>query len=813
MAAALVAVAALLAAPVTAASASPTTESVRDSRATARPVAPVEPLIPMAEVRVADFAAEAAELPSQLQQALARDVGMTGAEWLAQAEASAVGVKVVDALRDHVDVRAARLDGLELVVTVGSTADAAVVESVGASAEIGPEPARLGEPIEGLEPAADLRGGMPYDYPPGFRCSIGFIGLDSTTLQTQMMSAGHCEGTPSSTRSALTINRPTISGGTVSLPRQTIGVAGLHVTDQYPNPSFPSVPTFYDLGITPVTGSGWTPKPEIVTWGQTTSGAPLATDPLVIRDAGPTIAGATICKSGATSGWTCGLVTRVDAVLPVGAFSLPPDDPDADPCDYLAQGSYCVGSIDADICVRSGDSGGPAIVGHTAVGITSAATNGAVGTCDVAGNEGVFATLYSANPAYERVTKLYPRWEPLIAVSTPSVTINDQVLSGTLEHGTTRHFIDVVLSTGEKFTTQVQADGSWSVNTASATPVTKTYTVTARWGKGSKSTPVSGTLPGIATERLFGSDRYATSVLISKNEFPGSPTPNSPRPEGVPVVYLANGASFPDALSAGPAAALEGGPLLLTPSSSLPASVAAELDRLNPTRIVIVGGTGVVSPAVAAAAAAYTPNPVIRLGGANRYETSRLIAQRMLSQGLATGQSLWVATGRNFPDALSAGAAAASQRVPILLVNGTASTLDSATSAFINGTLQSNRVYIAGGTGVVSEGIRIGIQNLASTGVVSREGGADRFATSLEINGAAFTGTAPEVFIAYGFNFPDALSGSVIAGLRGGPLYITRTTCVTPAIVSQIRTLDPSKLTVFGGTAIVSNNARDLKTC
>jgi hypothetical protein len=57
---------------------------------------------------------------------------------LAQAEASAVGIEVVDALRESIDVLDSRLDGLELVVTVGSQADARVVESVGARAEFGP---------------------------------------------------------------------------------------------------------------------------------------------------------------------------------------------------------------------------------------------------------------------------------------------------------------------------------------------------------------------------------------------------------------------------------------------------------------------------------------------------------------------------------------------------------------------------------------------------------------------------------------------------------------------------------------------------
>lgn len=762
-------------------------------------------LVPMAEVDPVDFAAEAAELPPELDAALERDAGISGAEWLAQAEASAIGIEVVDALAEQIDVRDARLEGLELVVTVGSTADAAVVESVGATAEIGPEAERVGDPIEGLAPAADLRGGLPYTYD-GFRCSIGFAGLDVSTLQRQMLSAGHCLGA-GGTRTAASITRPTISGGVLTTPTQTIGAPGLHVTDTYANPGFIE-PTYYDYGLTPVTGSPWTSLPEVVTWGGTSSGAPLVSTPLVVRDAGPALVGATLCKSGSTTGWTCGAITKVDSVERVGASTCPSGGT-----------GYCVGSIVASICVRAGDSGGSAMVGDRAVGITSAATNGTIGTCSATGNVGVFTTLYSSNPAFEQVTKVYPNWEPLIGLQSPSLStggINrfESSLSGALAGGGVRHDVSLALDLGGTLTDEVNASGAWSIDIGAVPNGTRSYTLRSSWGSGvQQSTTVTGRFLKAAQLRLFGADRYSTPVEVSRAQFPGTSTPSGPVTPGVPVVYLANGASFPDALSAGPAAALEGGPLLLTPAESLPAGVAAELDRLNPQRIVIVGGTGVVSPTVAAQAGIYTPSAIVRLGGASRYETSQLIAQRMRSNGLAAGAGLWVATGANFPDALSAGAAAAGARVPILLVDGTLPSLDPATATFVNSTLQSGRVDIAGGTGVVSPGIQASLDALPSTTTVTRRGGTDRFSTSLLINQAAYPLSAPEAFLAYGYNFPDALAGSVMAGLRGGPLYITDTPCVPSGVVTHVLDLGPSRITVFGGTALVSDAARDLRRC
>lgn len=90
-----------------------------------------------------------------------------------------------------------------------------------------------------------------------------------------------------------------------------------------------------------------------------------------------------------------------------------------------------------------------------------------------------------------------------------------------------------------------------------------------------------------ADERLAGKDRYATAVAVSKVHGPD-----------VPVVYLASGVNFPDALAGSALAGSEAVPVLLTKPGALPASTLAELNRLDPDRVVILGGTGAVSQAV-----------------------------------------------------------------------------------------------------------------------------------------------------------------------------------------------------------------------
>ena len=88
-----------------------------------------------------------------------------------------------------------------------------------------------------------------------------------------------------------------------------------------------------------------------------------------------------------------------------------------------------------------------------------------------------------------------------------------------------------------------------------------------------------------------------------------------------PVAYVATGENFPDALGAGPAAAMVKGPVLLVSQNSIPGETAAELTRLAPDKIIIVGGTAVVSTAVETGLAAYA-GTVERIAGANRYDTA-----------------------------------------------------------------------------------------------------------------------------------------------------------------------------------------------
>lgn len=295
--------------------------------------------------------------------------------------------------------------------------------------------------------------------------------------------------------------------------------------------------------------------------------------------------------------------------------------------------------------------------------------------------------------------------------------------------------------------------------------------------------------------RRAGSDRYTTALSISASFA-----------SGVPVVYVATGAQFPDALSAAPAAAAQGGPLLLVPPSGPTPAIITEINRLAPDTIVVVGGDSVVSAASYAVLSTLAPS-IRRDAGSNRYATSQIIVERAFSGAT----DVFVATGRDFPDALSASAAAGALEAPVLLVDGTQSQVPTATTTLI-ATLGAQRVRIVGGPSVVSSGIESVLRGSFGTGSVLRHAGSNRYATGAAVNSAVFS-SASTVFFAAGTSFPDALSGAALAGALGSPLYVVQQGCVPTVVLQSVNALSPTSIVLLGGTSVLSAQVGNLVDC
>ncbi len=150
--------------------------------------------------------------------------------------------------------------------------------------------------------------------------------------------------------------------------------------------------------------------------------------------------------------------------------------------------------------------------------------------------------------------------------------------------------------------------------------------------------------------RLPGEDVVDTGVAWSRATFlDGEPD----------VVLLARDDDYADALASGPLQGALGGPLLFTATGALDPRTAAELDRLAPEEVVVMGGSAAVGDAVVQDLEARGYR-VRRIAGGNRFETAARTAEDLpaaayLVRGVGDAD---VAT-RGFADALATSAVAA----------------------------------------------------------------------------------------------------------------------------------------------------------
>ncbi|MGX5679960.1 cell wall-binding repeat-containing protein [Schumannella luteola] len=303
---------------------------------------------------------------------------------------------------------------------------------------------------------------------------------------------------------------------------------------------------------------------------------------------------------------------------------------------------------------------------------------------------------------------------------------------------------------------------------------------------------------GINLFRLSGSDRFATSVAISQVAYPN----------GADTVFIVNGLNYPDALAAGPAATALDAPVLLVAPDTLPSTVAARLAALNPDTIYVIGGTPSVSASVATQLGAY--GTVERIAGADRFETSRLVAERFFPTGASTA---YIATGLNYPDALTAAPAASNEFGPVILVNGGAAAADAATLTLLDD-LGVTKVVLAGSTPSISAGIE---QSFLDDGILTevyRRAGSDRFQTSIAIGKGTFR-VADAVFLATGFGFADALAGAALAGKSDwrAPVFLVQTNCIPQGVIDEIGRLKPAEVYILGGTPSVGSGVANGIPC
>ena len=186
--------------------------------------------------------------------------------------------------------------------------------------------------------------------------------------------------------------------------------------------------------------------------------------------------------------------------------------------------------------------------------------------------------------------------------------------------------------------------------------------------------------------RLAGDTRFGTAAAVSAH---------FAQPGG--TVVIATGESFADALAGGVLAGRRDAPVLLVQGNGVPDVTAAEIQRLAPSDVIVMGGTAAVTDAVVAEVgdlAGVTPR---RIAGADRYETAALTATELGSAEVA-----FIATAGTFADALAAVPVAVIQDGVLLLVD-----VDRVpeTVSTVLADLTPPRITVLGGTSAVSEAV------------------------------------------------------------------------------------------------------------
>jgi putative cell wall-binding protein len=196
---------------------------------------------------------------------------------------------------------------------------------------------------------------------------------------------------------------------------------------------------------------------------------------------------------------------------------------------------------------------------------------------------------------------------------------------------------------------------------------------------------------------------------------------------------------------------------------------------------------------------------VSRAAGDDRFATSRAVA----SSAFTTANTVYLASGNTFPDALSAGGAAGAKGAPILLVDGNAPAIDPATASLL-ATLKAKNVRLVGGPSAVSTGLAASLTKRGYA--VTRVAGADRYGTALAVNKDAYT-HATTALLATGFGFPDALSATTLAGTTSSPLYLAPASCVPHGVLADFRRLGVTTVTLVGGPSVLTASAASLSPC
>ena len=270
-------------------------------------------------------------------------------------------------------------------------------------------------------------------------CSIGFNGRDPSG-NPAVITAGHCtlDGTVQNTLLAPETQQDPVTTALGTFGASVFGGPGNATV----NPDNPDPATFgTDVAVIDSINPDLELVPEVTHWAS----EDLSETTTRITGVGTPVVGAPVCRSGLTTGWTCGFVQEL------AIFTVPGHNNGTDPADIRAVTGFI-----SDFQGAPGDSGGPVISGSTALGLVSAGFDtDKDGAIDKVGSADL-ATALAYVPGYSVAVHLEA---PALNVKDGDTVYTDQVLSGTAPAGA----VVRVTVAGVGGEIPVAADGSWSM--------------------------------------------------------------------------------------------------------------------------------------------------------------------------------------------------------------------------------------------------------------------------------------------------------------------------------------------------------------
>lgn len=189
-----------------------------------------------------------------------------------------------------------------------------------------------------------------------------------------------------------------------------------------------------------------------------------------------------------------------------------------------------------------------------------------------------------------------------------------------------------------------------------------------------------------------------------------------------------------------------------------------------------------------------------RVDGPNRFATAAAVALDGFDP--AQTDTVYVAAGDDFPDALAGGPLAAARSAPILLVHRTDLPQETAEAL---AALSPSEVVALGGTGPVPQSVLDAAGTAAGGATTGRIAGADRYETAAAIAGEGDQGDA--VYLAVGTDFPDALAGG--PATSGAPIVLSAPDGLPEATGAALATRAPDRVVAIGGEAAISQAVLD----